>query len=99
VSVFELDSDSETEADAAADEGGNSFAKRIARGLHKKSASEKRGGGGAAAAAEHKAVAAGLAALDGEGSERDADEKARDSDSLGRKRGGSLGRIFGLMGR
>jgi hypothetical protein len=31
VSVFELDSDSETEVD----KGNNSFAKRIARGLHK----------------------------------------------------------------
>ncbi|KAI8626967.1 hypothetical protein F5Y19DRAFT_487265 [Xylariaceae sp. FL1651] len=92
VSVFELDSDSDTESDAA-DESSNSFAKRIARGLHKKSASEKRGAG------ERKAVAVGLTALDANAAEKDFGQKPRDLGSLNRKRGGSLGRIFGLMGR
>lgn len=79
VSVFELDSDSEDE--------GNSFARRIARGLHKKSASEKR------AAVERKAVTP-------KSRDRDAARERRRSDrDLDRRRGGSLGRIFWLMGR
>ncbi|KAI0454010.1 hypothetical protein F5B21DRAFT_260920 [Xylaria acuta] len=90
VSVFEFDSDSETEADV--DEG-NSFAKRIARGLHKKSGSDKRG------VADRKVVTAGLAALDADASSKDLRERPRNGGSLSRKRGGSLGRIFGLMGR
>jgi hypothetical protein len=92
VSVFELDSDSETEA-VTADESNNSFAKRIARGLHKKSASEKRG------FLERKAVTAGFTALSADNPVKDYEEKPGESGSLGRKRGGSLGRIFGLMGR
>ncbi|KAI0400429.1 hypothetical protein F4802DRAFT_486136 [Xylaria palmicola] len=89
VSVFELDSDSESEAD---DEW-NRFAKRIARGLHKKGASEKRG------AAERKAVAAGLRATDTGASDKAPGESSRNSGSISRKRGGSLGLILGLMGR
>lgn len=76
VSVFELDSDSEDE--------GNSFTRRIARGLHKKSASEKR---------ERKAVTPGSRDRDA------ARERRRNSRGLDRRRGGSLGRIFWLMGR
>ncbi|RYC60549.1 hypothetical protein CHU98_g5651 [Xylaria longipes] len=90
VSVFEFDSDSETEADV--DEG-NSFARRIARGLHKKSGSDKR------AVAERKAVTAGLPSLNADASSKDLRERPRNGGSLSRKRGGSLGRIFGLMGR
>ncbi|KAI0204279.1 hypothetical protein F4808DRAFT_415351 [Astrocystis sublimbata] len=97
VSVFELDSDSDDD---------DSFAKRIARGLHKKSGSEKR------AAAERKTVTVGLASAsaalsstaDGSSSSssssKDLQERLKDSsNSLSRKRGGSLGRIFGLMSR
>ncbi|KAI0143812.1 hypothetical protein GGR57DRAFT_340922 [Xylariaceae sp. FL1272] len=92
VSVFELDSDSDCEEDDG-DES-NSFAKRIARGLHKKSASEKRG------VAERKAVTAGLTAVDpGVAENHLSPEKPKDGGSLSRKRGGSLGRIFGLMSR
>ncbi|KAI1755966.1 hypothetical protein F4782DRAFT_376965 [Xylaria castorea] len=90
VSVFDFDSDSETEADV--DER-NSFAKRIARGLHKKSGSEKRG------VAERKVVTPRFASLDVDASNKDLREGLRNGDSLSRKRGGSLGRIFGLIGR
>ncbi|KAI1733829.1 hypothetical protein F4680DRAFT_440242 [Xylaria scruposa] len=89
VSVFEFDSDSETEAD---DEG-TSFAKRIARGLHKKSGSPKRG------AAQRKGITTRFASLDADASRKDLMEGLRNGSSLSRKRGGSLGRIFGLMGR
>ncbi|KAI0195577.1 hypothetical protein EV127DRAFT_153808 [Xylaria flabelliformis] len=89
VSVFELDSDSESEAD---DEG-TSFAKRIARGLHKKSGSPKRG------AAQRKGLTTRFASLDADASRKDLTEGLRNDSSLSRKRGGSLGRIFGLMGR
>ncbi|TRX94049.1 hypothetical protein FHL15_005127 [Xylaria flabelliformis] len=89
VSVFEFDSDSETEAD---DEG-TSFAKRIARGLHKKSGSPKRG------AAQRKGLTTRFASLDADASRKDLTEGLRNDSSLSRKRGGSLGRIFGLMGR
>ncbi|KAH8166086.1 hypothetical protein CIB48_g2165 [Xylaria polymorpha] len=90
VSVFEFDSDSETEANV---DQSNSFAKRIARGLHKKSGSEKRG------VAERKVPTAGLPSLDAEASSKDPRERPRNGAVLSRKRGGSLGRIFGLMGR
>ncbi|KAI0856403.1 hypothetical protein F4860DRAFT_493303 [Xylaria cubensis] len=89
VSVFELDSDSESEAD---DES-TSFAKRIARGLHKKSGSPKRG------AAQRKGLTTRFASLDADASRKDLTEGLRNDSSLSRKRGGSLGRIFGLMGR
>ncbi|KAI0546971.1 hypothetical protein F4679DRAFT_598078 [Xylaria curta] len=89
VSVFEFDSDSESEAD---DEG-TSFAKRIARGLHKKSGSPKRG------AAQRKGITTRFASLDADASRKDFIEGLRNGSSLSRKRGGSLGRIFGLMGR
>ncbi|KAI1259888.1 hypothetical protein F5Y18DRAFT_285766 [Xylariaceae sp. FL1019] len=93
VSVFELDSDSDREGDDG-DESSNSFAKRIARGLHKKSASEKRG------VAERKAVTADLTAVDPGVTENDlGTQKPKDGGSLSRKRGGSLGRILGLMSR
>ncbi|KAI0971935.1 hypothetical protein F4678DRAFT_478929 [Xylaria arbuscula] len=89
VSVFELDSDSES-----ADERGASFARRITRGLHKKSTNEKR------AIAERKASASAAvshtAALDAALSEKEGGERGG---SLSRKRGGSLGRIFGFMGK
>ncbi|KAI1809896.1 hypothetical protein GGS20DRAFT_569975 [Poronia punctata] len=94
VSVFEFDSDSESEAEVV-DEAHNSFARRIARGLHKKSASEKR------ASTEKKSVAAGLAAAfaSSDVPNKQSDSRPRERGSLGRRRGGSLGRIFGLMGR
>jgi len=93
VSVFELDSDSESEDEAAeeSNNSNNSLAKRIARGLHKKSASEKRGG---------SAGFGGSFGSDGSDKDKYSDERSRDfSSSFSRKRGGSLGRIFGLMGR
>jgi hypothetical protein len=93
VSVFELDSDSESEDEAAEESHNynNSLAKRIARGLHKKSASEKRGG---------SAGFGGSFGSDGPDKDKDSDEKSKDFNSnFSRKRGGSLGRIFGLMGR
>lgn len=68
VSVFEFDSDSETEANV---DQSNSFAKRIARGLHKKSGSEKRG------VAERKVPTAGLPSLDAEASSKDPRERPR----------------------
>lgn len=82
VSVFEYDTDSESEGGA---DGRKSFARRITRGLHKKSASEKR------LTTERKprhTVSGG-----------NASERERHSSRLNRGRGGSLGRIFGLMGR
>ncbi|KAI1311188.1 hypothetical protein F5Y03DRAFT_411045 [Xylaria venustula] len=89
VSVFELDSDSES-----ADERGASFARRITRGLHKKSTNEKR------AVAQRKASASAAvshsAALDAALSEKEGGERGG---SLSRKRGGSLGRIFGFIGK
>ncbi|KAI1329978.1 hypothetical protein F5Y16DRAFT_416580 [Xylariaceae sp. FL0255] len=116
VSVFELD-DSDTEdsgADESSSSSGNNFARLIARGLHRKSASEKRGG-----VVERKAVAAGFLAPPATGTNADVgiaanglvgsengdlspehrDKSSQDLGSLGRKRGGSLGRIFGLMSR
>ncbi|KAI1077876.1 hypothetical protein F5B20DRAFT_255002 [Whalleya microplaca] len=85
VSVFEHDSDAESDAAP----NGAGFAKRIARGLHKKSASEKRGSG------ERRA---GNGIMGG----ADADEKDKEDrrgESPARKRGGSLGRILGLKSR
>ncbi|KAI0805139.1 hypothetical protein GGR55DRAFT_299704 [Xylaria sp. FL0064] len=93
VSVFELDSDSESETEAADER--HSFARRFAKGLHKRSTIEKRGG-----VAERKvsssAAAAGpnAATLYAGTSEKVGGDR---SESLSRKRGGSLGRIFGLM--
>ncbi|KAI0393394.1 hypothetical protein F5Y17DRAFT_458963 [Xylariaceae sp. FL0594] len=95
VSVFELDSDSESEKKVAEERNShhNSLAKRIARGLHKKSASEKRGGStgfGGSFSSDSPDKYKG----------RHPDDRSRDfSGSFSRKRGGSLGRIFGLMGR
>ncbi|KAI1365385.1 hypothetical protein F5Y08DRAFT_175616 [Xylaria arbuscula] len=117
VSVFELDSDSEAEADddAAAAEGGResrSFARRWARGLHKNKrsgagAGEKRGG-----VAERKAssstsssgpsslttttTAATVSLSDADYDEGDV-QRLSNGGSLSRKRGGSLGRIFGFI--
>ncbi|KAI0428260.1 hypothetical protein F5Y09DRAFT_292696 [Xylaria sp. FL1042] len=96
VSVFELDSDSESETEAA-DEG-PSFARRIARGLHKRSTIEKRGGVAERKVSGSAAVAAaGLnaATLYAGPSEKYGGDRGG---SLSRKRGGSLGRIFGLIG-
>ncbi|KAI2639328.1 hypothetical protein GGS21DRAFT_424475 [Xylaria nigripes] len=83
VSVFEYDSDSETEAEVEV----RSFARRIARGLHRKSASEKR------CSCERKALTTKLGANI---SDKSPEDKTRNEDSLRRRRGGSLGRIFGL---
>ncbi|KAJ8110891.1 hypothetical protein ONZ43_g5755 [Nemania bipapillata] len=85
VSVFDFDSDSEEEDER------RSFARRIKRGLHKKSASEKR------YTAERKVGAARHTVSGGEASEKHARERARQNSRLSRGRGGSLGRIFGLM--
>jgi hypothetical protein len=87
VSVFEYDSDSE---DEGADER-NSFARRIRRGLHKKSASEKR------FSTKRKADAARHTVSGADASEKHGRERTRHSGRLSRGRGGSLGRIFGLM--
>ncbi|KAI1427305.1 hypothetical protein F5Y12DRAFT_712363 [Xylaria sp. FL1777] len=99
VSVFELDSDSESDAEAANE--GPSFARRIARGLHKRTTIEKE----KRSIAERKAstavsTTAGLkATLDaGTPEKRCGGERLRDGDSLSRNRGGSLGRIFGFIG-
>ncbi|KAI0010425.1 hypothetical protein F4779DRAFT_306440 [Xylariaceae sp. FL0662B] len=83
VSVFEHDSDAEP------DSAGAGFARRIARGLHKKSASEKRGGGGSS----------GAGAEGGDDKERDGEGGGGGGSSPARKRGGSLGRILGLKSR
>ncbi|TGJ85651.1 hypothetical protein E0Z10_g3100 [Xylaria hypoxylon] len=88
VSVFDLDSDTESETEAAGQS--RSFAKRIARGLQKRSTIERR------ALAERKAVTSGLTALDAGSLDKDSEGNPRDS--LSRKRGGSLGRIFGFIG-
>ncbi|KAJ8128864.1 hypothetical protein O1611_g4769 [Lasiodiplodia mahajangana] len=85
VSVFEYDSDSE-----AGDER-DSFARRITRGLHRKSASEKR--------STRKASVVRHTPFDAKSPERYSRERPRSSGRLNRGRGGSLGRIFGLMGR
>ncbi|KAI1120010.1 hypothetical protein F5Y10DRAFT_142516 [Nemania abortiva] len=87
VSVFEYDSDSESE------DGGerSSFKRRITRGLHRKSASEKRAG--------RKPSVVRHPAFDAKSPERHTRERPRSSSRLNRTRGGSLGRIFGLMGR
>ncbi|KAI0105654.1 hypothetical protein GGR51DRAFT_180726 [Nemania sp. FL0031] len=85
VSVFEYDSDEE-----AGDEH-SSFTKRITRGLHRKSASEKR--------STRKASVGRHTPFDNNSPERHTRERARSSGRLSRGRGGSLGRIFGLMGR
>lgn len=102
VSVFELDSDSEAEADAAAEES-RSFARRWARSLHKRSTVEKR-----SVAAERKAssssglsptITTTVSSSDTNPSDKEGDERLRDGGSLSRKRGGSLGRIFGFRGK
>ncbi|KAI0522170.1 hypothetical protein F5B22DRAFT_461617 [Xylaria bambusicola] len=100
VSVFELDSDSDSETDAAAEES-RSFARRWARGLHKRSTVEKRG-----AAAERKVSSSArgygggpVSTSGADSGDKDGDERLRDGGSLSRKRGGSLGRIFGFIGR
>ncbi|KAI1114081.1 hypothetical protein F5Y14DRAFT_462017 [Nemania sp. NC0429] len=86
VSVFDFDSDSESEEEE------ESFARRIARGLHRKSASEKRSASWRKTSApKHRASDADVAKYSG--------DKQRNSGSLSSRRGGSLGRIFGLMGR
>ncbi|KAI0020690.1 hypothetical protein F4780DRAFT_360164 [Xylariomycetidae sp. FL0641] len=110
VSVFEFDSDDdEAEGSGSGSTGG--FKRRFARGLvHKKSASggeklghkktasgDKRRGSGAAASASATATEDGK---EGEGEKEEKEKKEeRDQGSLSRKRGGSLGRIFGLMSR
>lgn len=78
ISVFEVDSDAESYMES------NSFTRRIARGFHKKSASEKRGISGRRAS---------------DGSDSRGSEKEKSKESPSRKRGGSLGRILGLRSR
>ncbi|OTA62788.1 hypothetical protein K449DRAFT_394832 [Hypoxylon sp. EC38] len=78
VSVFEVDSDAESYMES------NSFTRRIARGFHKKSASEKRGASGRRAS---------------DGSDARGSEKVKSKEAPSRKRGGSLGRILGLRSR
>ncbi|KAI1211824.1 uncharacterized protein F4807DRAFT_378076 [Annulohypoxylon truncatum] len=78
VSVFEVDSDHESYMES------NSFTKRIARGFHKKSASEKRNDNNRR----------GSGSSDSQGS-----EKEKEKENTNRKRGGSLGRILGLKSR
>ncbi|RYP07138.1 hypothetical protein DL764_002685 [Monosporascus ibericus] len=112
VSVFDFDSDAESIVETTGEQGraghnnqnssnssnNGSFAKFIARGLHKKSASEKQRG----PSAKSSSVSHAVAPLDfavtnharGERSEKERGEKSRC-----RKRGGSLGRILGFKGR
>ncbi|KAI1391953.1 uncharacterized protein F4822DRAFT_110246 [Hypoxylon trugodes] len=78
VSVFEIDSDHESHV------GSSSFTKRIARGFHKKSASEKRSGNDRRGSEDSNAHDS---------------EKEKEKESPSRKRGGSLGRILGLRSR
>ena len=90
VSVFECDSDNESDAE------NGKFVKRLARGLqqHKKSASgDKRNSGERKAHHQHHPQSRSLG-----GAEEPRGHGARD-DSQGRKRGGSLGRMLGLKGR
>lgn len=90
VSVFECDSDNESDAE------NGKFVKRLARGLqqHKKSASgDKRNSGERKAHHHHHSQSRSLG-----GGEEPRGHGARD-DSQGRKRGGSLGRMLGLKGR
>ncbi|KAI0130136.1 hypothetical protein BJ170DRAFT_302569 [Xylariales sp. AK1849] len=90
VSVFELDSDNESNSDSSG------FAKRLARGLqHKKSGSlqheksgslqHKKAGSEKPSSGEKKAVAASMG--------------TEGTDNLARRRGVSLGRILGLKSR
>ncbi|KAI1343382.1 hypothetical protein F5Y15DRAFT_232545 [Xylariaceae sp. FL0016] len=120
VSVFDFDS--EDESNNAAGESG--FAKRIARGLRKKSASESGGtgekkvavgGGGGLGSPGARAGSRARVGGDekeeetmlspvGKGGEKEKEkekekERERGDGSLGRKRGGSLGRLFGRMSR
>ncbi|KAI5860712.1 hypothetical protein GGS23DRAFT_613621, partial [Durotheca rogersii] len=91
VSVFDFDSDREscTEGVGGGGGGGGSLTRRIARGFHKKSASEKRSTASAPAGARRGS----------------ADDRYRDgAPDAGkapgaRRRGGSLGRILGLRNR
>ncbi|XXH02372.1 hypothetical protein Hte_008747 [Hypoxylon texense] len=77
VSVFEFDSDHESYVESS------SFTKRIARGFHKKSASEKR------INSERR----------GSADSNSSSDKDIGNESPARKRGGSLGRILGLRSR
>ncbi|KAJ1335712.1 hypothetical protein MN608_02454 [Microdochium nivale] len=86
VSVFELDSDCESDA-----ESNNGLAKRIARGLHKKTPSGRRN---VLPGPVRRPVTAGQ---DAPVFRNENAEEAKNA--LARRRGGSLGRIFGLKFR
>ncbi|RYP23660.1 hypothetical protein DL765_000956 [Monosporascus sp. GIB2] len=98
VSVFEFDSDAESVVGGRRNHSNGGFAKFIARGLHKKSASEKQRAPSTSSSSMSQAVTpldfAVANHADGEGCEKERGEK-RPS----RKRGGSLGRILGFKGR
>ncbi|RYP77824.1 hypothetical protein DL771_000921 [Monosporascus sp. 5C6A] len=110
VSVFDFDSDAESvvEATGAHARGGHnnhsdgsnngSIAKFIARGLHKKSASEKQRNPSSKASSVSHAVAPLDFAVGNRAGGEDS-EKERRVKSRCRKRGGSLGRILGFKGR
>ncbi|KAH7037467.1 uncharacterized protein B0I36DRAFT_359156 [Microdochium trichocladiopsis] len=84
VSVFELDSDCESDTETS-----NGLAKRIARGLHKKTPSGRR-----------NALPVRRPATSGQDSVASSDKELEEvKDALSRRRGGSLGRIFGLKYR
>ncbi|KAH9888610.1 hypothetical protein F4778DRAFT_399857 [Xylariomycetidae sp. FL2044] len=87
VSVFEPDSDSESGTE------NNGFAKKIARGLHKKSASEKRG------VHDRQVAAAAISSPDPVVTALHDKDHEKGKESPTRKRGGSLGRILGLKSR
>ncbi|CAJ2504303.1 Uu.00g116970.m01.CDS01 [Anthostomella pinea] len=105
VSVFEFDSEGESEAGGGENGNGTTggLAKRIARGLHhhkKKSSTDRSRPGLVRANSSPGPVI--VAAVDKDNREKVVGEKERDKSperSLGRKRGGSLVRIFGLKGR
>ncbi|KAI1176421.1 hypothetical protein F4777DRAFT_546921 [Nemania sp. FL0916] len=98
VSVFDFDSDSEDEDD---EDERHSFAKRIARGLHKKSASSEKRNTTTGPTTDRKAATVGHTGLDANiaGGKYRRPRLRSSTGSISRRRGGSLGRIFGLMGR
>ncbi|KXJ94096.1 hypothetical protein Micbo1qcDRAFT_220673 [Microdochium bolleyi] len=84
VSVFEMDSDCESDA-----ETNNGLAKRIARGLHKKTPSGRK-----------NVLPPKRPATAGQDAQTPSDKEVEEAKSaLARRRGGSLGRIFGLKYR
>lgn len=87
VSVFDFDSDNES------DSGPDTFAKRIARGLHHKKSLREMGSKREHTFKGHKKSASEKSALN---PEKKTIQLVDGSNSLSRKRGGSLGRMLGF---